>query len=390
MRRVDALAVLQALGQNSVGEFIIYLISDPALKDHSTLFSLVQQWPELLQYALDSPTLYNSTRTFVSDAFTATLTLEVAQLASRNSGWHFSARNASAEQINAFSIEDMANKMETEAPTVWTLFGQLLASDPVLADRRKQYLDVGLPLATHVQGEPTEERDEEAEYWTEEILGDPVEREEDGDGPRRKKCRRRARERLTSLQRIRRVVIMSIFMVSTNQKCNPLACMLGIFCHSTSAPELVVEVLAHAGLSISLTATHTMINSLSEKALKYIRELAKTKVAAFAYDNFDMDFKSFSPTVEKPGTTLQHATSALIFPLEHGVTPSDLKFVDEIWSTDPMNLAIPSTQWRTPRNWTDCLPPAIDTDDPDQPSLSTRLMAWHFRLDLWPGIFAML
>ena len=108
-------------------------------------------------------------------------------------------------------------------------------------------------------------------------------------------------------------------MFSMNQKCNALATAMGFFFHSTNTPELVVEVFAHAGLSVSTTTIHNMVNSLSKSSNDEIRKLAKTKVFAFAYDNFDMDFKSWSSTIEKPGDTLKHATSALVFPLAHGL-----------------------------------------------------------------------
>lgn len=94
-------------------------------------------------------------------------------------------------------------------------------------------------------------------------------------------------------------------MFSTNQKCNALAAAMGLFFHSTSIPELTIEVFAHASLSISLTAIHNTVNSLSHKFTEKLRELAKkTKVMALAYDNFDIDFKSWKPTVENSGSML--------------------------------------------------------------------------------------
>ncbi|KAI0762027.1 hypothetical protein BC629DRAFT_1294318 [Irpex lacteus] len=59
----------------------------------------------------------------------------------------------------------------------------------------------------------------------------------------------------------RRVIIISIIMFSTNQKCNALPAIFGIFLHSTSTPEIVVEVFARAGLSVSVTTNHNMVNS---------------------------------------------------------------------------------------------------------------------------------
>jgi len=82
-----------------------------------------------------------------------------------------------------------------------------------------------------------------------------------------------------------------------------------------------------------------MINSLSQKAHEKLKSVSKSLLASFVYDNFDMDFKSWMPTVEKPGSTMTHATSAFAFPLAHGVIPEDLKCSGELWATDPNNLA---------------------------------------------------
>ena len=126
---------------------------------------------------------------------------------------------------------------------------------------------------------------------------------------------------------------------------------MGMFFHSTSTPELVREVFAHAGLSVSVTTIHNMVSSLSKSANEELRGLAKTKLLAFAYDNFDMDFKSWEATIEKPGDTLKHATSALAFPLIHDVVPEDLKCSAHLWNTSPLNPDITNQQQRTPPTW---------------------------------------
>lgn len=100
---------------------------------------------------------------------------------------------------------------------------------------------------------------------------------------------------------------MSVLMFSTSQKCNALATVMGMFFHSTNTPELVVEVFAHAGLSISTTSINNMITALSKMSANDVRKLALTTLFALAYDNFDMDFKSWSATIEKPGDTLKHS-----------------------------------------------------------------------------------
>jgi hypothetical protein len=59
----------------------------------------------------------------------------------------------------------------------------------------------------------------------------------------------------------------------------------------TLMPEFVVEVSAHVSLSVSLTTIYNIINSLSKSAHGELHKTAKMKTMAFAYDNFDMDFK---------------------------------------------------------------------------------------------------
>jgi hypothetical protein len=126
--------------------------------------------------------------------------------------------------------------------------------------------------------------------------------------------------------------------------------MIGMFCHSTNALELIVETLAHAGLLISTTSIQNMITSLSNKLTKKIQSLAQTLTASFAYDNFDMDFKTHDPTVEKHGDSLKHAMSVIIFPLIE-TSPQDLMCSNKLWSTDPINPEVPNSQKRLLRGF---------------------------------------
>jgi len=150
--------------------------------------------------------------------------------------------------------------------------------------------------------------------------------------------------------------------------------MLGLFCHSTNTPELVIETLAHAGLSISMTSIHNMVNSLLIKSADHIRSLACTLTASFAYDNFNMEFKSHTPTVKKHGDSLKHATSAIIFPLINTST-QDLMCLDELWNTDPINPYIQDHQKRRLRG----LESVVRTTIEPSPTISICILAWHFR-----------
>ena len=120
-----------------------------------------------------------------------------------------------------------------------------------------------------------------------------------------------------------------------------------------------------------------MVNSLSTKSAKNIRSLAQTLTASFAYDNFDMEFKSHNPTIKKHGNSLKHATSAIIFPLI-STSAQDLRCSDELWNTDPINPYIQSHQKRPPRG----LESLIPTSTGPSHSIHIRVLAWHFRYAL--------
>ncbi|KAK6964760.1 hypothetical protein R3P38DRAFT_2477244, partial [Favolaschia claudopus] len=50
------------------------------------------------------------------------------------------------------------------------------------------------------------------------------------------------------------VVIISILIQSSNNKCNALESVFGIFLHASNTPYKVIETLAHMGITISVDA----------------------------------------------------------------------------------------------------------------------------------------
>jgi hypothetical protein len=70
-------------------------------------------------------------------------TAEVCRLASEDSGSHFGASSATTEQLEQFSVKDMAQGMIHSAPELWALLGTLLGGG-------KKYL---LPVSDKVDGD---------------------------------------------------------------------------------------------------------------------------------------------------------------------------------------------------------------------------------------------
>ncbi|KAG2134981.1 hypothetical protein BD769DRAFT_1353025, partial [Suillus cothurnatus] len=167
---------------------------------------------------------------------------------------------------------------------------------------------------------------------------------------RKRQCR--AAERNSALLTIRAVVMISICLQTSNEQCNLLQGWLGFFMKSTCVPEKVVEVFAHAGLSISLTSIHNAVSSISKEISSKIKHEVRTLQAGFAYDNFDIQFKAAQPTLEHRGCFVS-ATSATVIPL-YGIDNDNvnaLRSSAQLWDCDSRNPS-PSvlpvmTEWKS-------------------------------------------
>ncbi len=110
-----------------------------------------------------------------------------------------------------------------------------------------------------------------------------------------------------------------------------------MFLHSCNAPEKLVKVLAHMGLSISLASIHRALYSLSGKCETTLRELGQTLLVSHGYDNFDAESRALIPTVEGSKERLMHLTSGAMFRLDHGVTLEDLRCSRLLWDRSSSN-----------------------------------------------------
>jgi hypothetical protein len=169
-------------------------------------------------------------------------------------------------------------------------------------------------------------------------------------------------------------------MQSRNAKCNALESVFGIFLHSTNTPEKVIQALAHMGITISTSAIHTAIHALSAETYETLREMGQTLLAGYAYDNYDVDFKTVTPTIEKAGDTLTHLTSGTLIMLEHGVTQEDLKCSEELWHKSPLNPLLESPP--LPRTCRDLLNLHPEVDHPSGLTRRQRFISWKFQSDL--------
>ncbi|KAF9234423.1 hypothetical protein BU15DRAFT_89990 [Melanogaster broomeanus] len=181
---------------------------------------------------------------------------EIRDLASGESGWHFGASNASTKQLEDFSIEDTASKMESRAPRWWSLLGTLLGDEDTQSRGT-----VGTSMGggrddgdEGVDGKPASE-DTLDNYWdqVDEIDLKGIINGLTGDSTaltgENKRLKRHA-----AIKTMKKTVISSILMQGINQKSNALQSILGFFLQSAHAPQKVIDTLAHLGISISTDA----------------------------------------------------------------------------------------------------------------------------------------
>ena len=121
--------VLSALNGHSIKDFMVFFLSDSVYLDCASRIEFLAEWPVILDTFANDPMLCGTTVEFSAGLFTRLLTAEITELVNKHNGWHFSARNACAEQIEVFDIKDMALRLEIQAPLLWSLIGHLLSSD---------------------------------------------------------------------------------------------------------------------------------------------------------------------------------------------------------------------------------------------------------------------
>jgi hypothetical protein len=174
---------------------------------------------------------------------------------------------------------------------------------------------------------------------------------------------------------------ISVMMQSSNQRCNALQSMLGVFLHSCNTPEVVRECLAHMGISISVSAINSAVANLSKQSEVKMRHIGKSLLTSYAYDNLDIDLKHSVPSVEKPQDTLIHLTSGMMLPLNHGVTLEDLDCCEELWKKSANN---PSARRRglLSIKVEDLLLVHLEDDHPSGLLRRERFNAWKFLHDL--------
>ncbi|KAH9028297.1 hypothetical protein EDB85DRAFT_1867922, partial [Lactarius pseudohatsudake] len=152
----------------------------------------------------------------------------------------------------------------------------------------------------------------------------------------RKETRKDVSAKNTALWVIKTVVCASIILKSANKNCNHLQSIMGIFVHSANVPQRVIEVLAHAGLSISIKSIQRAVKSMSNDSAHRIKDRLRLLKVGIAYDNFDINFKTSEPTLTHQSSFVS-ATSATAIPLVGVENIEVLRCSEDLWKKDPRN-----------------------------------------------------
>ncbi|CDO77882.1 hypothetical protein BN946_scf184690.g3 [Trametes cinnabarina] len=177
-------------------------------------------------------------------------------------------------------------------------------------------------------------------------------------------------ERREKILTLKAVVLTSIVLQSTNQRCNAFQATVGIYLHACRASESIVELLARIGVSISCSAIDNSIVSLNKEHHVAIQELGQTLRASYAFDNFDVEDKHPQPTIETSRDSLLHLMSGTLIRLEHGVALDDLRCSDELWGKSRTNPEVDREARAPEPDWTDLMD--IHTEAPHASSLTRR------------------
>ncbi|KAJ7752331.1 hypothetical protein B0H16DRAFT_794813 [Mycena metata] len=110
--------------------------------------------------------------------------------------------------------------------------------------------------------------------------------------------------------------------MARSQKANNYQVVIGMFLLASGAVKREMEVLAHAGLSISYSAIQEHLTLLSDEALKRLKQLVKEKMCFIVWDNLNIAFRVESQRLNSTNH-FDNGTTGTAIPLWNPFTNSD-------------------------------------------------------------------
>src|SRR5258708_13950330 len=134
----------------------------------------------------------------------------------------------------------------------------------------------------------------------------------------------------------RGVIIISILVHSSNEKCNTLQKRNGLYLAASNASKSVHQWAMCTGLSISPTSILNARDSMIKNQKLFNQTLGATKVLNLAYDNCNFKF-SIGQSTGLKDCTFESITTRLFLNMHNGILPEDLKYAEFIWEWHPKN-----------------------------------------------------
>ncbi|KAJ7137065.1 hypothetical protein C8R44DRAFT_948841 [Mycena epipterygia] len=121
--------------------------------------------------------------------------------------------------------------------------------------------------------------------------------------------------------------------VVRSQKANNFQLVIGLFLLGSGASKREIEVLAHAGLSVSYSTINDHVKQLSKEGLAQIREVVKSGMVQIVWDNLNIAFKVAAQRLNSKSHFDNGTTSTMIPVFDpatgvqavHGTLPLEMK-----------------------------------------------------------------
>lgn len=121
-----------------VSTFIVNLLTSPRFQTNPAAANLVDNVEHILHCFLHHIETRSTVENWSEGIARKLYASELTELTKERSGLHFNARNATAEQLQPFKIEVIAEKMKDTAPRLCSLVAGLLDADEELSRRRER------------------------------------------------------------------------------------------------------------------------------------------------------------------------------------------------------------------------------------------------------------
>ncbi|KAJ7448400.1 hypothetical protein FB451DRAFT_1053929 [Mycena latifolia] len=139
--------------------------------------------------------------------------------------------------------------------------------------------------------------------------------------------------------------ICALISIMRSQKANNFQLVIGLFLLGSGASKREMEVLAHAGLSISYTSIITHVKGLSKEGMVRLREIVKTSMVQIVWDNLNIAFRVAAERL-KAKNHFDNGTTVTVIPVfdpatgghaAHGTLPLSMK--------PPRERTLPVLDW---------------------------------------------